>query len=82
MWKSRKLLSTSFPLKAAETITAEITNKPGLHGQILKNAGVSLTHNQAAMAGVHSGIHKRIFDLNPLAVFTACNNHSLSLVGV
>jgi hypothetical protein len=32
------------------------------------------------MAGVNSGVRKRILDLNPLAVFDPCNNHSLSLV--
>jgi hypothetical protein len=30
----------------------------------------------------HSGVKKRILDLNPLAVFVPCNNHSLNLVGV
>jgi hypothetical protein len=34
------------------------------------------------MAGVHSGVQKRILDLNPLSIFVPCNNHSLSLVGV
>jgi hypothetical protein len=34
------------------------------------------------MNRVHSGVQKQILDLNPLAVFIPCNNHSLSLVGV
>jgi hypothetical protein len=38
--------------------------------------------NQATMAGVHSGVQKRILDVNSLAVFVPCNNHSLNLVGV
>jgi hypothetical protein len=29
-----------------------------------------------------AGVQKRILDLNPLAVFVPCNNHSLNLVGV
>ncbi|XP_065653032.1 uncharacterized protein LOC136080343 [Hydra vulgaris] len=34
------------------------------------------------MAGDNSGVQKRILDLNSLAMFVPCNNHSLSLVGV
>jgi hypothetical protein len=34
------------------------------------------------MADTNSGVQKRILDLNPLAVFVPCNNHSPSLVGV
>jgi hypothetical protein len=34
------------------------------------------------MAGVHSGVEKRILDLNPSAVFVPCNSHSPNLVGV
>jgi hypothetical protein len=34
------------------------------------------------MAGVHSGVQKLTSDLNPLALFIPCNNHSLSLVRV
>jgi hypothetical protein len=39
-------------------------------------------NNQATVNGEHSGVQKRIFDLNPLAGFIPCNNHSLSLAGV
>jgi hypothetical protein len=34
------------------------------------------------MAGVHSGVQKRVLDLNPRAVFVPCNNHSLNFVGI
>ncbi|XP_031343080.1 uncharacterized protein LOC116170716 [Photinus pyralis] len=34
------------------------------------------------MSGVHSGVQKRIKDVNPQAQFVACTNHSLNLVGV
>jgi hypothetical protein len=51
-------------------------------GSILKTAGVSHMKIKQQIAGVHSGVQKRILDLNPLAVFVPCNNHSFSLVGV
>jgi hypothetical protein len=41
-----------------------------------------LYDNQATMAGVYSDVRNRILDLNPLAIFVPCDNHSLSLVGV
>ena len=38
--------------------------------------------NAATMAGVHSGVQRRIMDINPLATYVPCNNHSLNLAGV
>ena len=38
--------------------------------------------NQSTVAGIHSGVQKRILDFNPLSLFVPCDNHSLNLVGV
>ena len=38
--------------------------------------------NAATMAGVHCGVQRRILDINPLATYVPCNNHSLNLAGV
>jgi hypothetical protein len=69
-------------VKTAEIITAQITKKLERGGLILEDCRGQLYENQAAMAGVRSGVRKRILDLNPLAVFVPCNNHPLSLAGV
>ena len=34
------------------------------------------------MAGQHTGVQKRIKEMNKKAEFVACTNHSLNLVGV
>jgi hypothetical protein len=68
--------------KTGEAITAEITKKLEQDGLNLQDCRGQSYDNQATMAGVHSGVQKRILDLNPLAVFVPCNNHSLNLVGV
>ena len=36
----------------------------------------------ATMAGIHNGVQRRILDVNPLATYIPCNNHSLNLAGV
>jgi hypothetical protein len=73
-----------FPLdaKTGEIITMEITNKLEQDGLNLEYCRGQSYGNHTAMGGVHSGVQKRILDLNPLAVFVPCNNHSLHLVGV
>ena len=38
--------------------------------------------NAATTAGVHSGAQRSILDINPLATYVPCNNHSLNLAGV
>lgn len=38
--------------------------------------------NAAVMKGKHSGVQKRISDINPKAQFIACSNHSLNLAGI
>ena len=38
--------------------------------------------NAATMAGIHSGVQRRILDINPLATYIPCNNHSLNLAGI
>jgi hypothetical protein len=69
-------------MKTAETIIPEVINKLGCDGLNLKDCRGQSYDNQATMAGVHSGFQKQILDLNPLAVFTACNNHSFTLVDI
>jgi hypothetical protein len=59
-------------------MTVEITKKLERGRLILEDCrGQSMTIKQQM-----AGVQKRILDLNPLAVFVPCNNHSLSLVGV
>ena len=38
--------------------------------------------NAATMAGILNGVQRRILDVNPLATYIPCNNHSLNLAGV
>ena len=38
--------------------------------------------NAATMSGVHSGVQRGILDINPLATYILCNNHSMNLAGV
>lgn len=38
--------------------------------------------NAAVMKGKHTGVQKRILELNPKATYIACSNHSLNLAGV
>ncbi|KAI6661424.1 52 kDa repressor of the inhibitor of the protein kinase-like Protein [Oopsacas minuta] len=38
--------------------------------------------NAVTMAGVHSGVQRRILDANKLAIYIPSNNHSLNLGGV
>jgi predicted RNA-binding protein with EMAP domain len=68
--------------KTAEIITAEITKKLERGGLNLEGCRVQSYANQATMAGVHSGVQKRILDLNLLAVFVPCNNHSFIFFGI
>jgi hypothetical protein len=55
-------------VKTAEMITAEITKKLERDGLNLEDCRGQPYDNQATMAGVYSGVQKRILDLNPLAV--------------
>jgi hypothetical protein len=67
-------------VKTAEIITAEIIKKLERGGLNLEDCSGQSYDNQAKMAGVHSGVQKRILDLNPLAVFDPCKQ-SLSQFG-
>ncbi|XP_065675743.1 uncharacterized protein LOC136091951 [Hydra vulgaris] len=68
--------------KSAEAITTEITKKLNLDGLNFQDCKSQSCDNQATMAGANSGVQKRTLDLNSLAIFVPCNNHSLNLVGV
>lgn len=68
--------------KTAAGITEVITSKLEEDGLDLKDCRGQSFDNQATMAGIHTGVQKRILELNPLAIFVPCDNHSLNLVGV
>lgn len=36
--------------------------------------------NGSNMRGKHSGVHKRVLDINPRAFYVPCSAHSLNLV--
>jgi hypothetical protein len=57
-------------------MTAEITNKLQQGGLNLEDYRCQPYDNQGTMVGVHSGVQKRISDLNPLAVLIPCYNQS------
>ncbi|EFA12671.1 52 kDa repressor of the inhibitor of the protein kinase-like Protein [Tribolium castaneum] len=57
--------------------------------QKLKKDGIDIQNcrgqaydNAAVMAGQHTGVQKRIKEINPKVEFVACTNHSLNLAGV
>ena len=62
-------------VKTAERITEAITSKLERDGLNLSDCRGQSYDNQATMAGIHSGVKKRILDLNPLAVIVPCDNH-------
>lgn len=68
--------------KTAGEISKKIIGKLEKDGLNLHNCRGQSYDNQATMAGVHSGVQKRILDLYPFAAFVPCDNHSLNLVGV
>ena len=49
-------------------------------GQDISNCRGQLYDNEANMKGIHSGVQKRIRDINPRAFFVSCSSHSLSLI--
>lgn len=68
--------------KNAEALTKLILEKLAedqLDIQDIRGQGYD---NAATMSGVHRGVQRRILDLNPLATYFPCNNHSLNLAGV
>ncbi|XP_065642856.1 uncharacterized protein LOC136074463 [Hydra vulgaris] len=68
--------------KSAEAIITEVTKKLNLDRLNFQDCKGQSYDNQATMEVANSGVQKRILDLNSLAIFIPCNNHSLNLVGV
>ena len=73
-----------YPLdgKTAEVVTEQILEKLKSDGLNLEDCRGQRYDNAATMAGIHTGVAKRISDVNPKAVFVPCTNHSLNLAGV
>ena len=68
--------------KGAEALTNLILDKlkeDNLDVQDMWGVGYD---NAATMAGVHSGVQRRILDVNTLVIYIPYNNHSLDLAGV
>jgi hypothetical protein len=68
--------------KDAETVTSSITSQlesDGLDIQDIRGQGYD---NASTMAGIHTGVQKRILEKNAKAIFVPCLNHSLNLIGV
>lgn len=68
--------------KDAEGLVAEILSQLQEDGMKLQDCRSQCYDNAAVMAGHRSGVHQRIREMNNLAVFVNCDNHSLNLVGV
>ena len=73
-----------FPLygKKAEEITTSILEElqeNDLNVMMCRGQGYD---NASTMAGIHTGVQRRIRDINPKAIFVPCSNHSLNLAGV
>lgn len=65
--------------KRAEDVTNMILNKLQHDGVDIQNCRGQSYDNASVMSGQHSGVQKRIQEINPRAQFVACTNHSLNL---
>ncbi|XP_031329299.1 zinc finger MYM-type protein 1-like [Photinus pyralis] len=68
--------------KHAADIASMILEKLKSDGLDIMNCRGQGYDNAAVMKGQHSGVQKRISDVNPKAQFIACSNHSLNLAGI
>ena len=68
--------------KTAENISTMILEKLEKDGIDIQNCRGQAYDNAAVMAGQHTGVQKRIKEINQKAEFVACTNHSLNLAGV
>ena len=73
-----------FPLheKNADEITKSILNKLQQNGLDIMMCRGQAYDNASTMAGVRTGVQRRIKDINSKALFIPCGNHSLNLAGV
>jgi len=73
-----------FPLhgKNADEITKSILNELQQNGLDIMMCRGQAYDNASTMAGVRTGVQRRIKDINSKALFIPCGNHSLNLAGV
>ena len=73
-----------FPLHAknADEITKSILNELQKNGLDIMMCRGQAYDNASTMAGVRTGVQRRIKDINAKALFIPCGNHSLNLAGV
>jgi len=73
-----------FPLneKTAEEITNSILNELHENGLDVMMCSGQDYDNASTMSGIHSGVQRRIKEINSKAIFFPCGNHSLNLAGV
>jgi len=68
--------------KTSENISEIILAKLKKDGLDFNNCRGQGYDNAANMAGIHTGVQKRLLTLNDKAVFIPCSNHCLNLAGV
>ena len=68
--------------KSAANISTMVLEKLEKDGIDIQNCRGQAYDNAAVMAGLHTGVQKRIKEINEKAEFVACTNHSLNLAGV
>ena len=73
-----------FPLhgKNANEITKSILNKVQQNGLDIMMCRGQAYDNASTMAGVRTGVQRKIKDINSMALFIPCGSHSLNLAGV
>ena len=73
-----------FPLhgKDADEITKSILNELQHNGLDIMMSRGQAYDNASTLAGVRTGVQRRIKDINSKALFIPCGNHSLNLAGV
>ncbi|XP_069582652.1 zinc finger MYM-type protein 1-like [Ranitomeya imitator] len=68
--------------KTSESISTVILQQLEKYGIDIQNCRGQAYDNAAVMAGQHTGVQRRIKEINKKAEFVACTNHSLNLAGV
>ena len=68
--------------KNADEITKSILNVLQQNGLNIMMCRGQTYDNASTMAGVRTGVQRRIKDINSKALFISCENHSLNLAGV
>ena len=68
--------------KNADETTKSILNKLQQNGLDIMMCTGQAYDNASTMAGVRTGVQRRIKDINSKALFIPCGNHLLNLAGV